>query len=97
MSGLVAAIDRLLQLVPRDAKIIPGHGHVCTYADLQEFRNLLHDTIASVREQINTGKSLSEVQAAGIPKRYDKWSGPIPVAVFLEPIYNELKGGKLKE
>ncbi|MGH9532287.1 MAG: MBL fold metallo-hydrolase, partial [Terriglobales bacterium] len=95
VSGLVAAIDRLLNLVPHDAKIIPGHGNVCTYDDLKRFRVLLDETIARVKARVREGRSLADVQKEGLPGKWKDWEGPVPVSEFLKAIYEEVRQEQL--
>ncbi|MCI0404208.1 MAG: MBL fold metallo-hydrolase [Acidobacteria bacterium] len=92
LTGLVAGIDRLLSLAPKDAKIIPGHGRLSTYKDLEDFRDMLHETIAAVQAGIAAGKSLEEIQAVGVPARWKSWISVVPEGVFIENIHRGLKG-----
>ncbi len=87
LHGLLRAIDYLLRIVPRDAKIIPGHGPTVTYTDLERFRAMLLDNVEAVQRQIAAGRSLEEVQATGVPERWRAWEAGVPQRMFLEGIY----------
>jgi cyclase len=95
VAGMVAGVDKLLQIVPKDAKVIPGHGRVCTYGDLQAFRMLLADSIQFVRSEISKGLSLEQIKAAGVPVKWRSWQGGVPAEMFIESIYNDVKAGTL--
>ncbi|MGH2397553.1 MAG: hypothetical protein ACRDFW_11325 [bacterium] len=95
VAGLVAAIDRLLTLVPRDAKLIPGHGRVSSHDDLRQFCALLGEAIALVKARVAEGRSLADVQKERLPKKWDGWIDQIPVSVFLEGIYKDVQEGRL--
>jgi glyoxylase-like metal-dependent hydrolase (beta-lactamase superfamily II) len=90
LRGLLRATERLLGTVPRDAKIVPGHGATMAYADLEQFRAMLLDNVEHVRRQVAAGRSLAEVQAAGVPSRWRSWEGGVPQRMFLEGIYRGL-------
>lgn len=70
VDGFVKTIATVLEKIPTDAKIIPGHGKLSTYDDLKNYHTILVETIKLVREQIAAGKSLDEIKAAGLPEKY---------------------------
>jgi glyoxylase-like metal-dependent hydrolase (beta-lactamase superfamily II) len=74
-SALLASTDKLLKTLPPDVKIIPGHGDLATMADYRRFRDMLADTIETVRKAKAAGKSLEEVTRAGFGGRYKAWAG----------------------
>jgi glyoxylase-like metal-dependent hydrolase (beta-lactamase superfamily II) len=89
--GLVEGIDKLLSIAPKDARIIPGHGRLSTYKDLEAFRDMLHETMTAVRTGMAAGKSLEQIQAAGVPARWKSWLSVVPEGVFIENIHRGLK------
>jgi cyclase len=91
VAGLQAGIDKLLQIVPKDAKIIPGHGRVCAYSDLEAFRELVAESIQFVKSEIRAGRSLEEIKAAGVPQKWKSWEKGVPQEMFVEGIYKVLK------
>lgn len=70
VDGYVKTIASVLEKIPTDAKIIPGHGKLSTYDDLKKYHAILVETIELVRQQIAAGKSLDEIKAAGLPEKY---------------------------
>jgi glyoxylase-like metal-dependent hydrolase (beta-lactamase superfamily II) len=99
--GFLAALDRVVELVPRDALIIPGHGKIpgpawtMTYAELTEFRQVMRDIVASVKDAVAAGKTLDEVVAAGVPSKWQKWVGELPPRMLLERVYEEAQQRRL--
>lgn len=85
-------VKAMIDAVPLDAKIIPGHGALTNIAGLKSFYKMLNDNIAYVKGLMASGKSLQEVQAKGVLPQYkylardkgaeDRW---------LEIVYNSLK------
>ncbi len=88
----VRQLDVILAAVPDDVRIIPGHGPLAGKGELKAFRDMLHDSAELVRERMNEGKSLKEIQAAGMPERFESWTkGFMPVPGWLELVYRSLE------
>jgi cyclase len=89
-------LDAILESLPADTRIIPGHGPVCGVAELKAFRQMLGDSAFVVRSGMKAGKSLEQIQAAGLPARFDPWTkGFLSTPRWLELVYRSLeKAGK---
>lgn len=86
--GLVGNIGKMIQMIPADAKIIPGHGPVSTIDDLKDYHAMLIDTTLIVRKHMKAGKSLEEIKKAGFPAKYkEAGSGFINTDAWIETIY----------
>jgi cyclase len=91
VAGLLKITESALQMIPADAKIIPGHGALATRADLEQYRAMLVETITLVKKAHADGKSLDDVKATGMPEKYKSWgTGFINVSRWLEISYNSL-------
>ncbi len=91
----VAAIRRLVTLVPPDAVIFPGHGPASTPAELSEFATILKDVTAMVARSIENGRTRAQVIAEGLPRRYAGWARRgIPADFFLGNAYDGLQTGQ---
>lgn len=91
VQGLMANIATLLQTIPADAKIIPGHGPVAGLAELKTYHTTLGETVKIVEDAMKAGKTLDEIKKAGLPEKYAAWgSGFIKTDVWLETVYNSL-------
>jgi glyoxylase-like metal-dependent hydrolase (beta-lactamase superfamily II) len=73
VESYVANVAKVLEMAPADAKIIPGHGPLATVADLRAFHQTLTETIDIVREHMDAGKTLQQIQTAGLPAKYKSW------------------------
>jgi cyclase len=71
--GLVKAIESLLEIIPPEARIIPGHYELSDAGGLRETYAMLVETIALVRQGKADGRSLEEIQLQGLPGPYDQW------------------------
>jgi hypothetical protein len=53
---------------------------------------MLVETSGTVQKAIGEGKTLKEVQAAGLPEKWKSWSVPsLPTTRWLEILYDGLK------
>jgi glyoxylase-like metal-dependent hydrolase (beta-lactamase superfamily II) len=75
VEGYAAGVARAIEMAPADAKIIPGHGPLATLADLQAFHAMLTETIGVVRTHMDAGKTMEQIQTAGLPAKYKTWGG----------------------
>jgi len=74
--GVVAAVDRALELVGPKTKVIPGHGELTDRAGLVAYRDMMKTIVDRVAAMKAAGKSLEEVQAAKPTKELDeRWGG----------------------
>jgi glyoxylase-like metal-dependent hydrolase (beta-lactamase superfamily II) len=86
--GLVKNIGKLLEIIPVDAKLIPGHGPVSTIDDLKDYHAMLVETTLIVRKHMKAGKSLEEIKKAGLPAKYkEAGSGFIKQDAWIETIF----------
>ena len=86
--GLIKNVGELMQEIPSDAKIIPGHGEVSTLEDLKNYHQMLIDTSLIVRKAMKENKSLDEIKKAGLPDKYkDYGTGFIKTDAWIETIY----------
>jgi cyclase len=88
VDGYVRTVQSVLEKIPADAKVIPGHGKLATVDDLKNFEAMLVETTGLVKQGIAAGKTLAELKAAGLP---DKWkdygTGFIKTDRWIETIY----------
>lgn len=73
IDGVLANLGSILEMVPADVKIIPGHGPVATRADVEQTLAMIRDTRAAVLGAIGSGRSVDEVIAAGLDARWASW------------------------
>jgi cyclase len=73
VEGYLANVAKVIEMAPADAKIIPGHGPLATVQDLRAFHQTLAETIDIVRKHMDAGKTLQQIQNAGLPAKYKSW------------------------
>ncbi|MBX3293437.1 MAG: MBL fold metallo-hydrolase [Acidobacteria bacterium] len=88
VQGLISNIGDLLQLIPADAKIIPGHGPVATINELRDYHQMIIETSLMIRQEMAKGKTLDELKAAGLPEKYkEAGSGFINTNAWIETVF----------
>jgi cyclase len=89
--GLRDSIGNVLDRLPEDAKVIPGHGSLSTVDDLKTYHRMLTESVATVKAAKDAGKSVEEIQAAGLSDEWNGWgSGFINESVFIGFIFESL-------
>jgi len=76
VDGMIAGVERILELAGEGTRIIPGHGPLGTRADLARYRDVLAGVRAAVAAQVAAGKSREETIAAKPTAPFDEaWGG----------------------
>ncbi len=94
VEGMERGVGEVLQHVPDDAAIIPGHGPLSTVEDLENYHRMLGETIATVRRKMDRGMSSEEIQGEGVADQWSGWgAGFINTERWLDTIFQSLSGG----
>ena len=89
IEGYIKTVATVLEKIPADAKVIPGHGKLGTVEDLKTFHGMLVETTGLVKKDIAAGKSLADLKAAGLPEKFkDYGNGFMKTDRWIETIYN---------
>jgi glyoxylase-like metal-dependent hydrolase (beta-lactamase superfamily II) len=92
--GLTRNIEAVLGRLPADVKIIPGHGPLSTKADLERYHRMLVETTGIVRQRVQAGRTLEQIQAEGLPAEWKDWgSGFIDTNRWLAIVHQSLAQG----
>jgi cyclase len=90
IDGLMRNVKSILDTIPQDATIIPGHYEITDKEGLKMTCGMLLETIGIVRKKIVIGKDLEQIKAEGFPSIYDSWGGGYAQASqWIENIYND--------
>ena len=91
--GTIKALDLLVEVSNADTKIIPGHGVTSNVEEVRAWRNMLLVIRDRVQSAIADGKTLEQIQAAGLTKEYDeRWDSGRRIggaAAMLESAYKD--------
>ncbi len=91
VNGIISAVNRVLAMIDKDCKVIPGHGPLSDRDGLQEYRDMLVTVRDQIMAQIAEGKTLTEILASKPTTKFDEsqkqW---IPADGFVQILYDEL-------
>jgi glyoxylase-like metal-dependent hydrolase (beta-lactamase superfamily II) len=88
VQGYMKNVKSILDEIPDDVQIIPGHGPVSSKDDLRTYYRSMTETVSLIREQMQAGKSLEEIQEAGLPDEWDEGAWfLIPSRRWIEIVY----------
>ncbi|WP_083568576.1 MBL fold metallo-hydrolase [Arcobacter sp. LA11] len=74
IDGFIAGQKKIIELINKDTKIIPGHGLLANKKDLQTAVNMLIDAKKRVKDLVDKGMSKEEVLTINPLATYEKWS-----------------------
>lgn len=71
INGLIATVDKALDLMDEASLIIPGHGELCKKDEVKRYR----DRLATIRDKVSAalkqGKKVEDLAGLGITNPYD--------------------------
>ena len=73
LHGLTANVKSIIDNYPSDLTIIPGHGPLASMDDLIGYHNMITNTTKVVQDQMTAGKTLQEIQTAGLSPELQSW------------------------
>lgn len=95
IKGMINAMEKLLQELPPDVKVIPGHGPICSLDDVRKYAKMLKETSAIVEKALANGKNFEQMKQGKILDPWKSYSGDfISTDAFLETLFNSLTGKK---
>ena len=76
MEGVIAGVDKMLERIYDDTRVIPGRGPLGKKTDLKAYRDMLVAVYERMTQLIKEGKNIDEIVAAKPTADYDaKWGG----------------------
>ena len=98
INGFISSLDKMMGMMDENSKIIPGHGNLCTKADMKAFRDKLADIRDQVAAALKKGKKTEDISALGITDKYDSdWGkGFVKGKDFVTMVADNLKPASAK-
>lgn len=89
---LIVNVEKVINNIPADAKVVPGHGDLATTDDLKSYLTMLKETTGIVEQAIKKGKSLAEIKSENLLVKYDALGsgGAQATGQYTEMLYNLL-------
>lgn len=66
-------LQTIMEWLPEDVKIIPGHGQLTDIKGIEKTHNMLLETSMYVIGKVNQGKTLEDIQSEGLPEEWKSW------------------------
>jgi cyclase len=98
IQGTIDALQKIVDLIipvygqEGGTMVIPGHGRLCDFGDVLNFREMTIIIRDRIRDMIKKGMTLEQVKAARPTQDYDPLYGSGDK--FVEAVYKSLKGEK---
>ena len=73
VAGVIVNLTQLLEMLPDDVRIIPGHGPLADKEDIRDTLQMIRETRSAVMEALGSGKTVDEVAAEGLDPRWESW------------------------
>jgi glyoxylase-like metal-dependent hydrolase (beta-lactamase superfamily II) len=87
--GLIEFVSRVLEEIDVETVVVPGHGRVATYADLEAYVEMLRTIRSRIAALISDGATLAQVVAADPTRDWnDKYGNP--TTYFIDRAYKSL-------
>jgi cyclase len=81
--------------------LVPGHGYVCDFNDLVEYRSVVMIMRDRIQDLVGKGMTLAQVKAAdpakGFKNRYGSDTGPWTTDMFVEAVFESLTARTVKK
>lgn len=93
--GWLKTLDAVLEKLPADTRVIPGHGEAAGVVELKRFRSYMNDLRAAVSGAIASGKSLEEaVRDIRLDNYADMKPGFMSLPQNVDQVWQEMGGRK---
>jgi len=93
VSGMISGVEKVLSMIPADAKIIPGHGPLSTTADMRKFVDMMKETRGLVADALKQGKTVQQMKDTKLLEKYqDLGKGFIKTDAWIEVLEKDITG-----
>lgn len=88
--GLLANLDKVLGMLPADAKVIPGHGALSDKAGLTKFRDMIRATLGIIETGVAAGRTADQLKADKALSEWESWgTGFIKTDFWIDTLVRE--------
>jgi len=89
LDSLIVNLNSIINMLPADVKIVPGHGPVSSLDDLRSTHRMLSETSQYIKMKIESGASLEAVLKDGLPDWTPTWGkGFCNEKCWIETVYH---------
>ena len=76
---LLKHLKKIYSVLPKETILIPGHGRITTMDELKTYIDMVESTMRIIKDEMDKGKSLKEIQDADVLKDWNKWGTFFPM------------------
>jgi glyoxylase-like metal-dependent hydrolase (beta-lactamase superfamily II) len=92
LKSYVDNIGAIIQRLPNNAQIVPGHGPLSNKKELERYHQMMMSSIATVQSGIRKKMTLEQIQKQGLPSEWASFShGYRTTHQWIESIYQSIK------
>jgi len=96
--GEIAALSYIMEKMPDDAKVIPGHGNVASKVEVGRYLEVLKGTSEAVQAGIDQGKTLEQLNEEKVLAKWDYLNTRImKTDAYLERLYRDLSHERVSQ
>lgn len=94
--GFITTTDKVVGMTDNTFKIIPGHGPLSNKAEIKAWHDMVVEIRASVKKEVDAGKTLETIQKAKLTAKWDaKWGQKfIKPDQVIEFAFKAVSGGR---
>ncbi len=70
---LLNHLKKIYSTLPKNTKLIPGHGRVTTMDEFKTYIEMVESTMKIIKDEMDKGKSIKEIQDADVLKDWGEW------------------------
>jgi cyclase len=94
LKGCVHNLDFVLKELSRDSVVVPGHGPLSNRKELEQYRDMIVDSIRTVKGFMKIGIPLDEIIKKGVDSKWESYShGFRNTAQWITSIFDACKKG----
>jgi cyclase len=89
--GEIAALSYIMDKMPDDVRVIPGHGKIGSKREVGRYLNVLEQTSAAVQAGINEGKTLEQLKQENVLGKWEYLNTRVmKTDAYLDRLYRDL-------
>jgi len=95
VSGMIAGVEKVLNMIPEDTKVIPGHGPLSMPSDVRKYVSMLKETRALVAEYVKQNKAPAQMKEEHLLAKYEQFGkGFIKTDAWIDILYADVTADK---
>ena len=91
IDGYISALDKVIDMIDENTKVIPGHGLLSNRVELKAYRDMLHTVRDRISRHVEEGKTLEEILELKPTADFDDtFNKMMPAELFVKIVFNDI-------